>query len=158
MQTTLISPSSGAEGMLTGMASALAGADVMLAFGLMDSAQTASLAKTVLDADTVSAIERFVRDDPIDETSALVDDLIAVGIGGHFLGRRSTRERYRAGELWQPRLWHRGSFEQYAGTPLVKDAWDRARRLIAENDVPPLADDVQRHVDGAIAAYLRSRG
>ena len=104
----------GAEGMLTGMASALAGADVMLAFGLMDSAQTASLAKTVLDADTVNAIERFMREDPVDEASALIDDLVEVGIGGHFLARKSTRRLYRAGELWQPHLWHRGTFDQYA--------------------------------------------
>lgn len=60
----------GAKGMHTGLATALAGADVMLAFGLMDSAQTASLAKTVLDADTVNAIERFLRDNPIDEARA----------------------------------------------------------------------------------------
>ena len=147
----------GAEGMLTGMASALAGADVMLAFGLMDSAQTASLAKTVLDADTVNAIERFMREDPVDEARALIDDLVEVGIGGHFLARRSTRVLYRAGELWQPQLWRRGTFDQYAGTPLVKDAWDRAQTLIAENDVPPLPEDVRRHVREVIDAYVRGR-
>ena len=147
----------GAEGMLTGMASALAGADVMLAFGLMDSAQTASLAKTVLDADTVNAIERFMREDPVDEARALMDDLVEVGIGGHFLARRSTRELYRAGELWQPQLWHRGTFDQYVGTPLVKDAWDRAQTLIAENDVPPLPDDVRRHVREVIDAYASGK-
>ncbi len=145
----------GAEGMLTGLATALAGADVMLAFGLMDSAQTASLAKTVLDADTVNAIERFVREEPVDEVSALIDDIIEVGIGGHFLTRKSTRRRFRDGELWQPRLWHRGTFEQYVGTPLVKDAWERAHELIAANDVPPLPDDVASHVDRLIAGYLR---
>jgi len=147
----------GAEGMLTGMASALGSAEVMLAFGLLDSAQTASLAKTVLDADTVNAIERFMRDDPIDEVRALVDDIVAVGIGGHFLARKSTRTFYRAGELWQPRLWHRGPFDQYVGTPLVSDAWERAHELIAANDVPPLADDVERHVEKTIARYLESQ-
>jgi len=147
----------GVEGMLTGLASALAGADVMLAFGLLDSAQTASLAKTVLDADTVKAIERFMREDPVDEATALIDDLVEVGIGGHFLARKSTRTRYRAGELWQPSLWQRGTFEQHAGTPLVKDAWDRAQQLIAESDVPPLPDDVRRHVRALIDTYLRSR-
>lgn len=145
----------GAEGMLTGLATALAGADVMLAFGLMDSAQTASLAKTVLDADTVNAIERFMREDPVDEARALMDDLVEVGIGGHFLGRRSTRERHRAGELWQPRLWHRGPFDQYVGTSLVRDAWDRAQTMIATNDVPPLPEDVRRHVRATIDAYAR---
>jgi len=148
----------GAEGMLTGLATALAGADVMLAFGLMDSAQTCSLAKTVLDADTVNAIERFLRDDPVDEARSLVDDIIKVGIGGHYLGCRSTRQFQRAGELWQPHLWHRGTFDQYVGTPLVKDAWDRAHQLIEENDVPPLPEDVQRHVSKLIGSYLSSRG
>jgi len=148
----------GAEGMLTGLASALAGADVILAFGLMDSAQTASLAKTVLDADTVNAIERFLRDDPVSEAQALVDDIIAVGIGGHYLAQKSTRTMYCGGELWQPHLWHRGTFEQYVGTPLVKDAWDRAHEMIAANDVPPLPDDVSRHVSRLIADYLTARG
>ena len=148
----------GAEGMLTGLATALAGADVMLAFGLMDSAQTCSLAKTVLDADTVNAIERFLRDDPVDEARSLVDDIIKVGIGGHYLGCKSTRQFQRAGELWQPHLWHRGTFDQYVGAPLVKDAWDRAHQLIEENDVPPLPEDVQRHVSKLIGSYLSSRG
>jgi trimethylamine:corrinoid methyltransferase-like protein len=83
---------------------------------------------------------------------------VEVGIGGHFLARKSTRQRYRAGELWQPQLWRRGTFDQYAGTPLVKDAWERAQTLIAENDVPPLPDDVRRHVRATIDTYLSGRG
>ena len=148
----------GAEGMLTGMATALAGADVMLAFGLLDSAQTASLAKTVLDADTVNAIERFLRDDPVDETRALVGDIIDVGIGGHYLSCRSTRRFSRGGELWQPALWQRGPFEQYAETSLVRRAWERAQELIGANDVPPLPDDVRRHCDELIKRYLSGPG
>jgi trimethylamine--corrinoid protein Co-methyltransferase len=147
----------GVEGTLTGMATALAGADVMLAFGLLDSAQTASLAKTVLDADTVNAIERFMREEPIDEARALVDDIVEVGIGGHYLVRRSTRRFARAGELWQPDLWQRGPFDQYVGTPLVKEAWERAHDLIERSDVPPLPDDVRRHCDELIAGYLSRR-
>lgn len=121
------------EGMLTGLACALAGADSMLAFGLMDGAETVSLAKVIMDCDVV-------------------------GAGGHFLGARSARQFYRAGELWQPRLWHREAFEHYIDTPQVKDAWDRAHELIEKNYVPPLPQDVQRHVNTLIADYLRSRG
>jgi trimethylamine:corrinoid methyltransferase-like protein len=86
-----------------------------------------------------------------------VDDILEVGIGGHFLARKSTRQMYRAGAIWQPALWHRASFEHYVGTPLVKDAWDRAHKLIESNDVPPLPDDVRRHVSELIAGYLRGR-
>ncbi len=148
----------GAEGMMTGLACAMAGCDVLLAFGLMDSAQTASLAKAVLDADTVNAIERFLREDPVDETTALMEDIAGVGIGGHYLASKSTRQFYRAGELWQPTMWQRQPFEQYVGTSLVQEAAARAEELIASNDVPPLPDDVAKHVDELIAGYLGSKG
>ena len=54
-------------------------------------------------------------------------------------------------------LWHRGTFDQHAGTPLVRDAWDRAQTLIAENDVPPLPDDVRQHVRELIDGYARGK-
>ena len=71
----------GAEGMLTALSGALAGADSLLAFGLMDGAETVSLAKIMLDCDIVGALKRYLRDDPIDEARAL--------------GRRHRRRRHR---------------------------------------------------------------
>ena len=76
----------------------------------------------MLDCDTVAALRRLVQDTEVGAAEALVDDLIEVGIGGHFLARRSTRERSRAGELWRPRVWQRQTFDQYEGTSLVADA------------------------------------
>ena len=114
----------------------------MLAFGLVDGAQSVSLATTVLDCDTVGAIKRIVRDQEVGAAEALVDDLVEVGIGGHFLARRSTRERSRAGELWRPRRWQREVFEQYAGRSLVAEAAAEADEILATHEVPPLADDV----------------
>lgn len=148
----------GAEGMLTGMACALAGADTMLAFGLVDGAQSVSLAKTILDCDTVGALRRLVRDESVDAAEALVEDLVEVGIGGHFLGRRSTRERSRRGEPWRPRVWQRQAWEQHEGTTLVAEAAAMAEELLATHEVPPLPDDVVREVDGIITRYARAVG
>jgi trimethylamine---corrinoid protein Co-methyltransferase len=143
----------GAEGMMTGMAAALAGAECVLAFGLIDGAQTASLAKTVLDADTVGMIRRFCRPEPIDAAKALMDDIVEVGIGGHYLGRRSTRTLARAGELWRPALFRRGPWEEFAARPLAADAAQRARELIASHEVPPLADDARAEARRIIERY-----
>jgi trimethylamine--corrinoid protein Co-methyltransferase len=145
----------GAEGMMTGMAAALAGAECLLAFGLIDGAQTASLAKTVLDADTVGMIRRFCRPEPIDAAKALMDDIVEVGIGGHYLGRRSTRTLSRTGELWRPSLFRRGPWEEFAARPLAVDAAQRARELIASHEVPQLADDVEAEIADVIASYRR---
>lgn len=143
----------GAEGMLTGVACALSGADTILSFGCADGAQSLSFAKVMLDGDTVDALRRLVREDPIDETRALMDDIVAVGIGGHYLGRRSTREFARAGEVWQPSLWQRGPFDLYEGRALVEEAAARADELLRTHEVPPLPDDVLREIDGIIATY-----
>jgi trimethylamine--corrinoid protein Co-methyltransferase len=143
----------GAEGMLSALSEALAGADSLLAFGLMDGAETVSLAKIVLDCDLVGMVERFLRGGPIDETTALIDDIVAVGIGGHYLGRKSTRQWNRAGEIWRPAVFQRDGWESYEGRSLVGDAADRAHELLAAHEVPPLADDLQRHIDAVIAAY-----
>jgi len=148
----------GAEGMLTGTACALAGADTILAFGCSDGAQSLSFAKVMLDCDSVGALRRLVRDDPIDETRALLDDIAAVGIGGHYLGRKSTRRLHRAGEVWQPALWQRGPFEQYQGRPLAEEAAARADELLRTHEVAPLADDVAAEIDAVIERFARSVG
>lgn len=143
----------GSEGMMTALAAALAGSECILAFGLLDGAQSVSLAKTVLDCDTVGAVRRFVRDDPIDEAHALFDDIREIGIGGHFLGARSTRRLLRAGELWSPAVWQRAPFETYAGRSLVADAMERAREIVARPQGVPVDDDVLARVEQVIASY-----
>ena len=145
----------GAEGMLTGLACALAGADSILAFGLMDGAETASLAKIVMDCDVVGTIRRLVRDDPIDVSTALIADIAEVGIGGHFLSQRSTRRFLRLGELWQPRAFQRDTFESYGGRGLAAEAAGQARDLLASHVVTPLSDDVAHEIDGVIERYAR---
>jgi trimethylamine--corrinoid protein Co-methyltransferase len=148
----------GAEGMLTGAACALAGADTILAFGCSDGAQALSFAKVMLDCDSVGALRRLVRDDPIDATRALVDDIAAVGIGGHYLGRRSTRTFHRAGEVWQPEFWQRDPFDHYRERPLEAEAAARAEEILDAHQVTPLADEVAAEIDAVIGRFARSVG
>jgi trimethylamine--corrinoid protein Co-methyltransferase len=117
-----------------------------------------SLAKVILDCDVVGMIKRFAREDPVDAATALAGDIAAVGVGGHFLGEKSTRRFCHAGELWQPRVFQREPFETYAGRSLAQDAAEQARELMAAHTVPPLADEVVAEIDRVIDAYVRSVG
>ena len=148
----------GAEGMLTGTTCAFAGADTILAFGCSDGAQSLSFAKVMLDCDSVGALRRLVRDDPIDAARALFDDIAAVGIGGHYLTRKSTRVFSRAGEVWQPGLWQRGPFEQYEGVNIAQAAASRADEVLRDHVPTPLPEDVEREVDAIIDAFARTVG
>ena len=142
----------GSEGGMTALVAALAGADSLISAGGLDGVQISSPAKYVLDNDQVGALRRYLREDPIDETTALMDDIFEVGIGGHFLGRRSTRQHSRS-EVWRPRAFRKGTFEEFAGRPLAAEAAERAREIIATHEVPPLPEDVEKHIDDVIARW-----
>jgi len=148
----------GVEAALTGVPCAMAGAEILLFFGLLDGATIVSPAKTVLDSDTMGAVRRLVRESPVDASTVLFDDIAEVGTGGHFLGRKSTREFSRAGELWQPSLFQRLPFESYVGRGLLDEAIERAEQIMASHEVPPFPDDVQRHVDGVVARHRAAGG
>ena len=142
----------GSEGGMTGLVAALAGADSLIACGGLDGVQNSSLAKVMLDCDSVGAIRRYMREDPVDEARALMDDIIGVGIGGHYLGRRSTRTFSRT-EVWRPASFQRGTFEEFKDKPLVQQAVERAHELLETHEVEPLSDDVQRHIDDVVARW-----
>ena len=94
-----------------------------------------------------------MRPTSFEAASCLIDDIRAVGPGGHYLGRRSTREHAR--DAWQPAVLRRGAFEAYHGRTLVQDALERARELLATHEVLPLPEDVDRHLDEVVASYRR---
>ena len=147
----------GVEAGMTGVLEVLGALDCIIAFGLLDGAQMLSYAKTVIDAETVAMIKRLLRGDELNESTALLDEIASVGIGGHFLAAKSTRRLYRGGELWQSSLFQRGPFENYVGRSLLEEAVEKARDLIATHEVPPVGDEVARHVADTIAAYAAAR-
>jgi trimethylamine--corrinoid protein Co-methyltransferase len=142
----------GSEGGMTALTAALGGADSLISAGGLDGVQISSLAKYVLDNDQIGALRRYLREDPIDETSALMDDILEVGIGGHYLGRRSTRQFSRS-EVWRPQAFQRGTYEEFIGRPLAHEAAARAREILAEHEVPPLPDDAERHIDDVVGGW-----
>jgi len=148
----------GSEGGMTGLCAALAGADSLIATGAFDGVQTESLAKAVLDNDQLGALRRYIRESPIDESTALIDDIVEVGIGGHFLARRSTRKHART-EVWRPKVFQRGSWEEYAapGHTLIEEAVEYAKNLLATHEVAPVSDDAGRAIDAIVARHEAAR-
>jgi trimethylamine--corrinoid protein Co-methyltransferase len=144
----------GSEGMLTGLSIGLAGADLLLSAGLIDSAQVLTPAKLMLDCDAIGSIRRFLSGVAVEEDEALLEDIAAVGPGGHYLMQPSTRARWRAGEIWRPQVFQRGSLGVYAKKPLVQEAQERAEALLADHSPLPLPEDVERHVNLLLASWL----
>jgi trimethylamine--corrinoid protein Co-methyltransferase len=136
-----------------GLLDALLGADSLVGLGALDGAQITSLATIVLHHDAVGLLKRRLAGIPFGTAECLIDDIRAVGPGGHYLARRSTRERAR--DAWRPGVLRRGTFEASHGRTLVEDALQRARELLAVHEVTPLPDDVDRHLDEVVAGQRR---
>jgi trimethylamine--corrinoid protein Co-methyltransferase len=147
----------GVEAGMTGVLEVLGALDCIIAFGLLDGAQVLSYAKTVVDAETVAMVKRLLRGDAIDESAVLFDEIASAGIGGHFLAAKSTRRLHRQGEVWPASLFQRGPFENFVGRPLLEEAVEKARDLIATHEVPPVGDEVARHVNDTIVAFAATQ-
>lgn len=147
----------GAEAAKPALLAALAGADSLVGFGTLDGAQSFSLADAVLDNDVMACIRRLIGDTTVTPETSLLDDILAVGPGGHFLSRRATRDMLHNGSVWEPMVLRRG---RAAGDPkaLVLEAAARARELLRTHQAPPLDDDVTRYAEDVIARYARTRG
>lgn len=157
-----VSFQAGAEGMMTAVAAVLSGTDALIAAGLIDGARVASTAKLILDCDSLGALRRLRQFPPVDDASMLIGDIEAVGPGGHFLARRSSRDRARGGEVWRPSVFQRGAMSDFLERPLIGDALERARELLATHEPTPIPEDVlgeARAVLGrhAGASWTRSR-
>jgi len=134
----------------------MVGADSCVGLGCFDGAQATSLATIVLHDDAAGLTKAELKRVSFDADSCLIDDIRAVGPGGHFMGRRSTRRRAR--DVWQPSVMRRGPFETFKGRTLIQDALERAHELLATHEVKPLPDDVDRHLDEVIADQRRLTG
>jgi len=143
----------GAEGMATGLFAALAGADAIIAFGCLGGAEVTSLAKVMLDCETVRTIEKTLQEVSVQADSTVLDDIRDVGIGGHYLGCKSTRRLVRDGQSFQSRLFRRGLSGTSVPPSIVLEAAERAERLIAAHQAEPLDDDVTTYIDGIIRDF-----
>lgn len=139
----------GSEGGMTALVAALLGSDSLIAAGGLDGIQLSSLAKTVLDCDQIGALRRYMREDPIDEEHALMDDIKAIGAGGHYLGRKSTRAFSRT-EIWQPEVFQRGTFSNFVDQPLIKTAVERAEEILASYEPALLPTGAEEHIQSVL--------
>ena len=149
----------GLENGLSGIASLLAGADMLSGAGLLYAARVFALEEMVLDAEIFGLLRHLGGGLAIDDEALAVDVIDAVGPGGHFLAERHTVQHMRA--LWQPRVFDRGTWEDWeaAGRPSPRDrARERARALLASHIPPPLPDGLAGELDAIVAAFAREAG
>jgi trimethylamine--corrinoid protein Co-methyltransferase len=135
----------GFENALSGMASFLAGADMMCGAGLLQGATIFSAAQTVLDCEIFGFLRRAAGGLSVDDENLALSVIESVGPGGNYLTEEHTLAHMR--EIWQPRVLDRGS---------TRDEWEasgrlspadlaerRARKLLEKHEPEPLPGEAE---------------
>lgn len=123
----------------------LVGADEVYSMGLMANAQVLSLEKMVLDNHLTHQIKTMAGTIPVDEAHLQADLIERVGIGGHYLNQRETRDYTRREyvPVWPPAgktmlgIAHKESLDilhNHVPPPLAAGAADRIEAIVAEAD------------------------
>ncbi len=120
-------PRLGAESALMTATGLLAGADILIGMGMVNSANALCLPKLVLDAELWGACRRLARGVALDDEHLMLDVIERVGPGGHYLSAKETSATLRAGEHWRPDLYRRIAYE----------TWQAARSPAAGVPGPP---------------------
>ncbi len=144
---------------MTALMAALAGANLIYGAGMTESGVTFDYAQYVLDNEIATMVKHAVGGIPVNDANLAVEDIHAVGSFGHYLGRKSTRQRSR--ELSQPKLLDRRGREGWEADGSV-DAYtaarEEAKRILEEYQPEPLSSDVADEVQAILHEVERQRG
>lgn len=149
----------GAQHMLSGFVSYLAGADMLCATGTIYAGRVFAFEQVILDSELVDIISTLERGMPVTDEDLAVDVIDEVGPGGHFLAHPHTLRNMRRN--WLPRYFDRDTWEEWeaGGRRSPRDrANDEARRILAEHEPTPLPGNAEDEVLRVIAEHERQAG
>ena len=129
--------------------SSLSWPDLLVGPGQLGGSMLLSLEQLMVDVEIFRRCDRL--SDGIDTSVEewLEVDLAAVGHGGNFLGRRSTRDAFNDGEIYVSDFDTRDSYEVWsaAGKPtLLEDLHDLIEETLSNHKALPLDEDVEREL------------
>lgn len=123
--------------------------------GWLEAGLVCSMEKFMVDVEGLAMMQRFLQGVSITDETLALDEIAAVGPGGHHLGTDYTLERFRTA-FYMPLLADRQNYEGWrlAG---AEDAAVRAhklaQKLITEYEAPPLDPAVREE----LAAFIGRR-
>jgi trimethylamine--corrinoid protein Co-methyltransferase len=141
------------EKVITTIAPVLGRSDIIVGFGEVESDQLLILEQIVVDNEIAHFCERVFQGVDVCPEKVLTEDIVALGPGGNFLTRRSTRNLARSGEIYFSGLLDRHTQEQWLklGKPGL---YSNARKKVEEILAGPLQDPLPGDVTGELEQIL----
>ena len=135
----MVDAQSGHEKTLTGLLTALAGANLIYGAGMLDTAMTFDYGQLVLDAEIAGLIKYTVAGVPVNDETLSLDVINDIGPFRDFLSHEDTLRHMRIQS--QPMLIDRRVREEWSAdgsTDIAERATARAREILATHVPTPL--------------------
>ena len=131
----------GSEATTAGLLAYLAGADEIYSMGLLGDAQILSYDKLAADNAFAHHLESIVKPIQIDDAHLQADLIEQVGIGGHFLTQKETRDftRREYVPMWPP-----------AGKTIIEMAHNEALEIYHHHQPPQLPSGAQEKIEDIV--------
>jgi trimethylamine--corrinoid protein Co-methyltransferase len=101
------------EKLITTLPPVLAGADILVGFGAIESDQLLILEQIVVDNEIAHLIQRLAEGVDCSADKDYFEDIAHVGPGGHFLGTKNTRKAARSAEFYTSQLIDHHAYEAW---------------------------------------------
>jgi len=143
------------EKFITTLPPVLAGADILIGFGVLESDQLLVLEQIVVDNEIAHLIQRLAEGVDCSADKDLFEDIIHVGPGGHFLGTKNTRKASRSTEFYNSQLVDHHPYETWVnlGKPSM---YSKARDVVEDILSQPLVDALPDAVCDKLDQILRT--
>lgn len=146
------------EKLLTTLPPVLAGADLVIGMGEIESDQLLVLEQLVVDNEIAHFCDRLLQGVDSSPQKELFEDIAQTGPGGNFLKLKNTRLAARSDEFFYPLLFDRLSPEKWieAGKPTIyTKAREKVDEILAGPLIDPLPESVCMELDAILASADR---
>jgi trimethylamine--corrinoid protein Co-methyltransferase len=140
---------------------ALAGINVISGPGMLNFENCQSFEKLVIDDSICGMALRLVRGIDVNDETLAIDVIKRVGIGGHYLADKHTRECFKKELLIPSELVDRRELRQWKAVG-SKDTFMRAKeivqKILKDHKPEPLSSDSERKLDDVARRIMKKHG
>jgi trimethylamine--corrinoid protein Co-methyltransferase len=140
----------GKDSAVDALFSFLTGPELMVPSGLLEAATLLYPEKILFDDETFNSVKAMTEGLEVDSETLAIEEIMAVGPGGHFLDRDYTCENLR--KLWQPGIAHQWSPQQGEFRDPQEAAVEKIRWILDNHRPRPLDEEVKKELGRIITA------
>jgi trimethylamine---corrinoid protein Co-methyltransferase len=150
----------GAETLMTGLAHAAWGVNVIWGAGNLESTLCMSAEKLVLDDELIGSIRRFLRGIPVNEETLAVDLIKELGHRADFLSSEHTLAHFQEEIRHSPLMVRtkRDAWERDGSRDTSQRAAARVEKILAQAPEPHLSEEQERELGRIVDRHLASVG